>query len=156
MKYESGSRTDGYAFEVENDEKGVQQYYALFTDGEGVHQRVWISAEVYSEMLQAQRHEAAQMKKLRRHNDDAPVDEEHLPDTEPSPEEKVLQFLEIEQLNKAKAALTEVQLRRLSLFFYDNMSMTEIAEKEGVSVMSVSVSINDGLKKMRSILRGKM
>lgn len=50
---------------------------------------------------------------------------------------------------EAKGVLTEKQMRRLSMFYYDGMSFTDIAAEENCDWSSVRDTIERGMKRLR-------
>ena len=56
-------------------------------------------------------------------------------------------------LEEALTKLSEVQRRRIVLYFYEGYSIPEIAESEKVSKMSVDESIKTGLTKLKEMLQ---
>lgn len=67
----------------------------------------------------------------------------------PTPEEIILNKLELARLYAAFAQLPDKQAKRLYAFFYLDMNKTEIAKAEGVAVKSVCESIVRGLEMLR-------
>ena len=61
------------------------------------------------------------------------------------------EFVAFEEFLTA-APLTEYQRRVLNQFFYERLSIAEIAEKEGVARQNVNKAKNAGLKKLRDII----
>ncbi len=56
-------------------------------------------------------------------------------------------------LEEALAKLSDVQKRRIVLYFYKGYSIPEIAKLENVSKMSVDDSVKTGLKKLKEMLQ---
>lgn len=63
-----------------------------------------------------------------------------------SPEDMVNRQMEIKTLQKAMQTLSEIQRERLHLYFFEEMTMREIAAKCGVSQMVVWKSIQGAIK----------
>ena len=55
----------------------------------------------------------------------------------------------VECLRKAVETLTDIQKRRLKLYFYNDLTAREIAELEGVSHKNVLKSLNEAIKKIQ-------
>ncbi len=68
-------------------------------------------------------------------------------------EDEVLNKIEIEKLEKAKAMLTKKQRRRIELHIEDKMTIEEIAKIEGVGRTKIDKSISQGLKKLKFFLK---
>lgn len=55
------------------------------------------------------------------------------------------------QLHKAIGKLTEVQRRRLSLYYFEGLTYSQIAKLEGVSHRAVIYSIEQALKQLKTL-----
>ena len=58
-----------------------------------------------------------------------------------------------QELKEAINLLSEKQKRRIKMYYFEDMNLREIAEKEGCSIMSVKNSIDNGLSKLKEILK---
>ena len=65
-------------------------------------------------------------------------------------EERIVDALLLEE---ALTKLSDVQRRRITLYFYEGYSIPEIAESEKISKMSVDESIKTGLTKLKEMLQ---
>lgn len=70
-----------------------------------------------------------------------------------SPDELYEKKLTNEELYKAISMLPELQAKRISAFYFQNLTMTQIAKIEGVSVKAVSLSVEKGLTNLEKILK---
>ena len=70
-----------------------------------------------------------------------------------TPDELYEKKLTQEELYSAISQLPEKQAKRIYARFFQDMTMTEIAKIESVSVMAISKSIEAGLKKIEKILK---
>lgn len=70
-----------------------------------------------------------------------------------SVEEVVEENIINEELKNAINMLTNVQKRRLKMYFFDSMSFSKIAKFEKCSVESVRESINSSIKKIKKVLK---
>lgn len=57
--------------------------------------------------------------------------------------------MEIETLQKAMQTLSEIQRERLHLYFFEGMSMREIADLRGMNQNAVWKSIQSGIAALR-------
>ncbi len=64
-------------------------------------------------------------------------------------EDKVIQKIEYERLNQAINSLSEMQRRRILLYFKHNLSFSQIGEIEGCNKMAVKFSIDKALEELR-------
>ena len=62
----------------------------------------------------------------------------------------VEQKLQSEELYLAINKLSDIQKRRIKMYYFEDMNLREIAEKEGCSIMSVKESIESGIKKLKN------
>jgi RNA polymerase sigma-70 factor (ECF subfamily) len=58
-----------------------------------------------------------------------------------------------QELHAAIAKLPDIQAKRIYAYYFLEMSKTEIAQAEGVSVMAVCKSISQGLKTLEKELK---
>ena len=70
-----------------------------------------------------------------------------------SPDELYEKKLTNEELYKAISMLPELQAKRISAFYFQNLTMTQIAKIEGVSIKAVSLSVEKGLTNLEKILK---
>ncbi|MEF9866234.1 MAG: sigma-70 family RNA polymerase sigma factor [Oscillospiraceae bacterium] len=75
--------------------------------------------------------------------------ETHIFNEQPLPEDIVAQKALMQQLFAAIGTLSPKQANRVHAYFFLNMSMTEIAQAEGVAQSSVSESIKGALKALK-------
>ena len=72
--------------------------------------------------------------------------------TTESVEDIVLRNMEIDALHRAIQKLTEVQKRRVLLYFFEDMTYDQIAVIEGCTKMPVKRSIDQALQKLKKEL----
>lgn len=75
--------------------------------------------------------------------------EERIAEETGSLEDMVIHQMELETLQEAVQSLTEVQRERLHLYFFEGLTFRQIAEKTGISDMSVRESVEASLKKIK-------
>lgn len=61
----------------------------------------------------------------------------------------ILVDLDIQKLREALKLLPDVQRRRIELYYFNGLSLAEVAVNEGVNVNAVNKSIKVGLKKLK-------
>ena len=134
-------------------------YYPLFTKDTFIE----VSDEVAESLLLMHREENNRIRKMYYHKAYFSLDREDGIENdavcgfEKSPEEIFMKqeeerffLLTLERLEEALSHLTPTQQRRIRARYLSGMTMQDIAASEGVSVSVVSVSIRDGLKKLRT------
>ena len=67
-------------------------------------------------------------------------------------EETISRRIEIEALHRAIARLPETQQRRLVLYYFGELTYSQIAEMEGCTIMPVKRSIDAAIKKLKIFL----
>ena len=123
----------------------------------GTDEFIEVPEEVMLEMLADKRYEAAHAKKIKRHkvlsfSDYGDKTQEWCNQTAPDPQhmaeirELLEQFLEILE------ALPEIQSRRIRAHIILDMTLSEIALQEEVSIATVQRAIQRGIKKIQKFL----
>ena len=123
----------------------------------GTDEFIEVPEEVVLEMLADKRYEAAYTKKIKRHkvlsfSDYGDKTQEWCNQTAPDPQrmaeirELLEQFLEILE------ALPEIQSRRIRAHIILDMTLSEIALQEEVSIATVQRAIQRGIKKIQKFL----
>lgn len=69
-----------------------------------------------------------------------------------TPEEFLCEEIMLQQLNQTLDALSVTQERRIRAYFFEGLSMTEIARNESVSKSRISESIQRGLLNLKKYL----
>lgn len=79
--------------------------------------------------------------------------EEHHPEIAiHSCEDEYVQQVEIEKLQQAIQQLKPIQKERIVKFFFENKSMRQIAEEEGINHSAVSKSLTSAIKNLKKFL----
>ena len=55
------------------------------------------------------------------------------------------------KIRDAISSLSNVQKRRINMYYFENMTQQEIADKEGVSLRAVQYTLNDALEELKKI-----
>lgn len=110
----------------------------FYKDAIGETEYTYVSKEVYEAMTETFRKEAhaQEMRDLRHVTRDGYTEgetEDLAFDTGESLEDMIIRRLELETLQKAMQSLTDVQKKRLQMYFFEGMTIREIAEKEGIN-----------------------
>ncbi|MBR1853829.1 MAG: sigma-70 family RNA polymerase sigma factor [Lachnospiraceae bacterium] len=113
-----------------------------------------VSPEVYEALADTFRREAhaQEMRDIRHMTKDGYTEgetEELITREGESLEDTVIRQIELDILQKAMQSLTEVQRERLHLYFYEGMTIREIAERQGVNRNAVWKSIQGILAQLR-------
>ena len=122
------------------------RYFLEFHHGQGHMQLVEINQKLYETFDSFELEDLSALNKMERHyggslNTD-PVD------MSASPQEQALHSLDREQLHVAMETLTDMQKRRICLYYFEEMTYQQIADMEGCSKVSVYQSIDAARKKL--------
>lgn len=114
----------------------------FYKDAVGETEFTYVSHEVYEALADTFRREAhaEEMRDLRHLTAGGYIEgetEERIAEETESLEDMVIHQMELETLQKAVQLLTEVQRERLHLYFFEGLTFRQIAEKTGISDMSV-------------------
>ena len=132
---------------IEKEIDGTIHYYAKFTDGQGIEQITELDSEVYNVIHNSQKGISSQARKDRRYglcSFDESIGETDIIDDAEQTEgllKKVWQHI---------GELTEVQQRRIRLYYIERKTLKQIAEIEGATHPSVLESITSAINILKS------
>lgn len=126
----------------------------FYKDAVGEAEYAYVSREVYEALADTFRRQAhaEEMRDLRHTTPDGYTEgetEERMMDQGISPEDEAIRRMEIETLQEAMQSLTQIQRERLHLYFFEGMTIREIAEKQGVNRNAVWKSLQKILEHMK-------
>ena len=126
----------------------------FYKDAVGETEYTYVSHEVYEALTDLFRREehAEEMRDLRHLTAGGYIEgetEEQMAGETKSLEDMIIHQMDLETLQKAVQSLTQVQKERLHLYFFEGMTFRQIAEKTGISDMSVRESVEASLKKIK-------
>lgn len=132
------------------------RYYILFKDGQEQINELEISRELYEAFNTFELEDVSYLNVWDRHLEhsqlwDATLNERAAKVPE-SVEDIVFRRYEQEGLHKALEILTEVQQRRVELYYFEGLTYKQIAEIEGCTFQKVEKSIKAALKKLKNFL----
>jgi len=120
-------------------------------------EKVNISKEVYDVFNRSELTDIKQMNERDRHYDNNEMTDEFIYRNSVVKNETVEDIVEkkmmSEKLQKAINMLSESQKRRLLKYYFQNMTLEEIAKEEGVSFQAVHMGIERSLLKLKEILK---
>lgn len=133
------------------------RFFTKFVDGEGNTVQTEITKEIYQELLRAAREDEAYLRWNRRHLDDS-KEVEDLPDSFGKSHLRGLEDFAIAKVlldeeSEALSILTESQRRRLAMRYCQELTLYEIADIEGCTVMPIKRCINDAIEKIKIFLK---
>lgn len=138
-----------------SEEKGT--YIVTFKDGLGVEHNVDITDAIYYALSTFELEDISQMHKYERHIEHYEIPEyalnKKILNKELGIEEKVISNEENRQLKNAIKKLSKKQQRRVKMYFFEEASVTQIAEKEKCTHQAVSSGIRKALKDLKKFLK---
>lgn len=139
-------------FSVDKDTDQAR-YFVEFVDGSGHYQQEEISRELFELMNDFELEDLSYLNEVDRHYEQSEQTEEELNQRAlipPKPlEEELLENLDREQIRRAVARLSDSQQRRILLYYFNEMTLEEIAEIEKCSSPAIYYSIINSLKKIK-------
>ncbi|MDO5557944.1 MAG: sigma-70 family RNA polymerase sigma factor [Clostridia bacterium] len=138
-------------YELISNEK---KYYIKFKDSSSQLRVVEVSKIIYETFDSFELDDLSFLNEYDRHIEHIDLDENsiylkggcQLPSTESVVEQK----LQSEELYLAINKLSDIQKRRIKMYYFEDLNLRQIAEKEGCSIMSVKESIESGIKKLKN------
>lgn len=132
------------------------EFYISFSDSEHRTHCIEISRDLFEAFDEFERSDLSYLNEVDRHYELSEQSEENLVKRavlhQVPVEEYVQQRMEAASLHKAIALLPEIQRRRLVLYYFEDLSYTEIAKMEGCSHVAVRKSIYLALKSLKHLL----
>lgn len=137
------------------EEKNI--YMVSFKDVKGKIQKVEVSEEIYRTFDRFELQDLAEMNEYDRHIEHSEIFENNLEirakDKPISLEDSIIRKSTYEELINAIKQLPKNQQRRIKLYYFDELSTKEIAEKENCTQHSVRVSIRRAIEELGKILK---
>lgn len=132
------------------------KHYLSFRDGQGVLRELQITRELFEVLNRFELDDLSILNEWDRHIEHFEQSEQALNRRAffkaESVEETVLRNMEYERLHRAISELPEKQRRRLTLYYFQDLTYEQIAEMEGCTIMPVKRSIDSALKKIKLFL----
>ncbi|GFI51092.1 hypothetical protein IMSAGC020_02302 [Lachnospiraceae bacterium] len=131
-------------------------FFISFKDGQGVLHEFEITEQIYKAFDRFELEDLVHLNIWDRHTEQSELREstlnkrashklENLEDT-------ILEKIEVECLHKAILRLSEVQRRRIVLYYFYDMTYGQIAEKENCSFQAIAKSISAAEKRIKNYL----
>lgn len=132
-------------------------FYVSFKDGQDKLQKFEISKELYNTFNSFELEDLVHLNVMDRHMEQSEQWESTLNiralQKIEDIDEIVIKKIEVQRLHKAIKSLPEIQRRRIWLYYFEDMTCEQIAEKERCSFQAVSKSIAAAEKRMKKILK---
>ena len=147
------SKDNPYTLDFDEDK---QTYLVKFKDNRKILNIIEIREEIYQAFNKFELEDVSQIHKFRRHIEHSELFDATLYNRAiykpKSVETEVEKIIINQELNNAINLLSEKQRERIKKYYFEEMNLREIAEKEGCSSSAVQKSISIGLYKLKGIL----
>ena len=135
------------------DKNDEQRFIAITYNGE----RIMVSGEVADYLEDCRRDMSRQIKQKQRNQATIKCEDDFVEELMAVPpmsfEDELISRLEQERLPKLIILLPETQRRRLTAYFYEELTYQEIAVREGVNHRAIMRSVESALKKLKKYFR---
>lgn len=128
------------------------KYMCVFKDSNKVIQKVELTTEIYNALNDFELEDISQMHKFDKHIEHSELLEgtlyRRMSDSIYTFEEDIEKNILIESIKKELEYLPKIQARRIKKYFFNNMTMEEIAKDEGCSKVAIKYSIDIAIDKI--------
>lgn len=137
-------------------------YSVSFTDGNKITHNIKISKKVFEAFNEFELEDISQLHKIDKHIEDITIDNTDYTDivlyhfsniNNKSVFEQVEEKLRNEELYKAIELLSDVQKRRIKMYYFEDMTLQQIADLEECSIKNIYKSIELAKTKIAKILK---
>lgn len=133
------------------------KYLIKFQDVNNSNNVVEVSKEIYQAFNEFELSDLSQMNKFDRHIEHLNLSENILNNKminkQINVEDIVMKKLETQELHNLISKLSKIQKRRIIMYFFDKMTLKEIAKKEHCSIRAIQYTINIALKNLKNFLK---
>ena len=135
----------------------LNSYTVEFKDGRNIFHEVEISEKVFKAFDEFELEDISQIHKFRKHIEHNEVYEETLEhrmiDKPITIEDEVENDILMEELKNVINRLSDIQKRRIKLYFFEDISIEKIAKIEGTSHQAVSKSIKKSIEEIKKMIK---
>ena len=135
----------------------TRSYVVEFKDNKNIIQKVEISDEVYQAFDKFELEDISQIHKYRKHIEHNEVYEETLYhraiNDSVSIEDEIEEKIMYEELKQIINKLSDVQKRRIKMYYFEDMKVEEIAILENTTHQAVSKSIRKGIEEIKKNIK---
>ena len=129
------------------------RYYLSFKDGKGKQRYLEIDEVLYQAFDRFELEDISYLNRVSRHIEHSELTEATLNDRAfhkaEQLEDTAVRNMEYEKLHRAIAKLPDIQRRRLTLYFFGELSYEQIAKLEGCTKMAVKGSVDIAIRKLK-------
>lgn len=132
-------------------------YIVNFKDGKGRTQKVEVSKIVYQAFDRFELDDLSELNEYDNHIEHSEIYENNLYERATNKPLKVEEIVESiildEKLKNAINNLSDIQKRRIKMYYFDDLTQQEIANIEGTSIRAVQYTLNDAIENLKKILK---
>lgn len=140
-----------YKLEIKNN-----RYYLSFVDGQNKRQKIEIDEQLYNLFNNFELEDISYINKVSRYHEHFNLSEETINNRAFNKsellEDVVMLTSQSYELYSAISQLSNIQQRRLILYYFEDLTYEQIAESEGCSFQAVAKSISIAEKRLKKIL----
>lgn len=140
-------------------DENKEKYTVEFFDDKQIIHKVEISNEIYEAFNRFELDDVSQIHKYQRHIEHSEIYEETLNERAIhkaiSVEEIVSNNMLMEDLKEAIDSLSDIQKRRIKMYYFEELTQKEIAEKEGTSIRAVQYTLNSAITQLQKYFEKK-
>lgn len=132
-------------------------YIVNFKDGKGRTQKVEVSKIVYQAFDRFELDDLSELNEYDNHIEHSEIYENNLYERATNKPLKVEEIVESiildEKLKNAINNLSDIQKRRIKMYYFDDLTQQEIANIEGTSLRAVQYTLNDAIENLKKIIK---
>lgn len=136
-----------------------EKYIVEFLDNKRAIHKVEVSNEIYEAFNRFELDDVSQIHKYQRHIEHSEIYDETLNvravHKAISVEEIVSNNMLMEDLKEAIDSLSDIQKRRIKMYYFEELTQKEIAEKEGTSIRAVQYTLNIAITQLQKYFEKK-
>lgn len=149
-------KEDDEYFEVQYDTE-TNKYYSCFKDVKRKNQRVEIREDIVQAYIEASKVARKFENEYSRHIEHSEIYDNNLNDRaldKPiSLEDEVIRKATFDDVRNAIETLSDIQKRRIKLYYFEGKTQEEIAEIEKVNIRNVQSTLKDALYNLKKIIK---
>lgn len=149
-------KEDDEYFEVQYDTE-TKKYYSCFRDVKRRNQRVEIREDIVQAYIEASKVARKFENEFSRHIEHSEIYDNNLNeralDKPISLEDEVIRKATFEDVRNAIETLSDIQKRRIKLYYFEGKTQEEIAEIEQVNIRNVQSTLKDALDNLKKIVK---
>ena len=149
-------KEDDEYFEVQYDTE-TNKYYSCFKDVKRKNQRVEIREDIVQAYIEASKVARKFENEYSRHIEHSEIYDNNLNDralNKPiSLEDEVIRKATFDDVRNAIETLSDIQKRRIKLYYFEGKTQEEIAEIEKVNIRNVQSTLKDALDNLKKIIK---